>query len=65
MKKMGLFGGTYDPIHQGHVSLALGLAEALSLDGVVLMPTFVPPHKIKESMAPAEHRLAMCRLVAA
>lgn len=64
MKKMGLFGGTYDPIHQGHVSLALGLAQALSLDGVVLMPTFVPPHKIKESMAPAEHRLAMCRLVA-
>ena len=65
MKKMGLFGGTYDPIHQGHVSLALRLAEKLSLDGVVLMPTFVPPHKIKESMAPAGHRLAMCRLAAA
>ena len=64
MKKMGLFGGTFDPIHQGHIDMALRLAEQLELDGVVLMPTFVPPHKIKESMAAAEHRLAMCRLAA-
>lgn len=64
MKKMGLFGGTFDPIHKGHVSMALRLAQALELDGVVLMPTFVPPHKIKENMASAEHRLAMCRLAA-
>ena len=64
MKKMGLFGGTFDPIHKGHISMALRLAEALSLDGVVLMPTFVPPHKIKEDMASADHRLAMCRLAA-
>lgn len=64
MKKMGLFGGTFDPIHKGHVSMALRLAQALDLDGVMLMPTFVPPHKIKESMASAEHRLTMCRLAA-
>lgn len=64
MKKMGLFGGSFDPIHKGHVSMALRLAQALDLDGVVLMPTFVPPHKIRENMASAEHRLAMCRLVA-
>ncbi len=64
MKKMGLFGGTFDPIHKGHVSMALRLAQALDLDGVVLMPTFVPPHKIKENMADAQHRLEMCRLVA-
>lgn len=64
MKKMGLFGGTFDPIHKGHVSMALRLAQALDLDGVVLMPTFVPPHKIKENMASAQHRLAMCRLAA-
>lgn len=62
MKKMGLFGGTFDPIHCRHIDMALRLAEALDLDGVLLMPTFVPPHKIKESMAPAHHRLAMCRL---
>lgn len=64
MKKMGLFGGSFDPIHKGHVSMALRLAQALELDGVVLMPTFVPPHKIRENMASAEHRLAMCRLAA-
>ena len=64
MKKMGLFGGSFDPIHQGHVEMALRLADALELDGVLLMPTFVPPHKIRESMASAQHRLAMCRLAA-
>ena len=62
MKKMGLFGGSFDPIHQGHIEMLERLAEALELDGVMLMPTFVPPHKIRESMAAAEHRLAMCRL---
>ena len=65
MKKMGLFGGTFDPIHKGHISMALRMAETLQLDGVMLMPTFVPPHKIKENMASAEHRLAMCRLAVA
>lgn len=64
MKKMGLFGGSFDPIHKGHISMVLRLAETLQLDGVMLMPTFVPPHKIKENMASAEHRLAMCRLAA-
>lgn len=64
MKKMGLFGGTFDPIHQGHIDMALRLADQLQLDGVLLMPTFVPPHKIRESMAPAGHRLEMCRLAA-
>lgn len=64
MKKMGLFGGSFDPIHQGHVEMLERLVDALGLDGVMLMPTFVPPHKIRESMAAAEHRLAMCRLAA-
>lgn len=64
MKKMGLFGGSFDPIHQGHMDMALRLAQRLELDGVVLMPTFVPPHKIRRSMAAPEHRLAMCRLAA-
>ncbi len=62
MRKMGLFGGSFDPVHKGHVSMALRLAEALDLDGVMLMPAFVPPHKIRNNMASAHHRLAMCRL---
>ncbi len=65
MQKMALFGGTFDPIHSSHVSLARRLCRSLSLDGVLLMPTFVPPHKLKESMASAEDRLMMCRLATA
>jgi nicotinate-nucleotide adenylyltransferase len=64
MKKMALFGGTFDPIHRGHITMALRLADALGLDEVILMPTFVPPHKIKDSLADSEHRLAMCRIAA-
>lgn len=65
MKKMALFGGSFDPIHSGHVFMARRLADHLGLDGVVLMPTYVPPHKVKETMAPAEDRLVMCELAAA
>ena len=65
MKKMGLFGGTFDPIHESHVSMALRLCDALGLDGVILMPTYVPPHKLKTSMADAADRLMMCRLACA
>ena len=62
--KIGLLGGTFDPIHQAHIDLALGFAEALSLDRVILMPTGIPPHKLKPNTASADHRLAMCRLAA-
>lgn len=64
MKRMGLFGGSFDPIHQGHMDMALRLADTLALDGVMLMPTFIPPHKIRGRMAEPHHRLAMCRLAA-
>ena len=62
--KIGLFGGTFDPIHTAHIDTALAFADALSLDRVILMPTGVPPHKLKARAASAEHRLAMCRLAA-
>lgn len=61
-QRIALFGGTFDPIHNGHVRLATEFAERLSLDQVLFMPTFVPPHKLKTEMAPAIDRLAMCRL---
>ena len=64
MRKMALFGGTFDPIHRGHITMALRLADVLGLDEVVLMPTFVPPHKMKDTMADATHRLAMCCIAA-
>ncbi len=61
-QRIALFGGTFDPVHNGHVRLAREFAKRLSLDKVILMPTFVPPHKLKTEMAPAIDRLAMCRL---
>ncbi len=62
--RIALFGGTFDPIHSGHIELALAFARRLNLDKVLLMPTFVPPHKLKPHMAPAAHRLRMCELAA-
>ena len=64
-KRIALFGGTFDPIHNGHIELARKFAAQLSLDLVILMPTFQPPHKLKSDMAPAVDRLAMCRLACA
>ncbi len=64
-KRIALFGGTFDPIHNGHIDLAREFAALLSLDKVVVMPTFIPPHKLKSDMAPAVDRLAMCRLACA
>ncbi len=64
-QKIAVFGGAFDPIHEGHVQLALAFAQRLGLDKVLLVPTYVPPHKLRENMAPAADRLEMCRRVAA
>ena len=63
--KIALFGGTFDPVHTAHLRMAGMLADELSLDRVLFMPTFVPPHKVNVGMAPAEDRLEMCRLAVA
>ncbi len=64
MKQLGLFGGSFNPIHSGHLHLALGVRKYLQLDGVLLMPTGEAPHKDSSAYAPAADRLAMCRLAA-
>lgn len=63
--KIALFGGTFNPIHTAHLRMARMLADELSLDKVLFMPTFVPPHKLTADIAPALHRLEMCRLATA
>lgn len=63
--KIGLFGGSFNPIHNGHLHLAESVKNACALDRVLLMPTGTAPHKSSAEYAPAEHRLAMCRLAAA
>ncbi len=63
MKKIGFYGGTFDPIHFGHLFLALQLAEYHRLDKVLICPAFCSPFKKDHSpTASAEHRLEMVRL---
>lgn len=63
--KIGLFGGTFDPIHWGHLRSAEEVCEAFALDRVLFVPTARPPHKRGQTMAPAQDRLAMVRLAVA
>src|SRR5688572_1379985 len=59
------FGGSFNPIHIGHLLVARAVAEQKKFDHVLLIPTAIPPHKQQTAeMAAAEHRLAMCQLVA-
>lgn len=60
--KVGLFGGSFDPIHQGHIEPVLEAQRRLGLDRVVYLPTATPPHKRERSFAPALARFAMVEL---
>ncbi len=60
--RVGLFGGSFNPIHFGHLRSAEEDREALALDLVYFIPAASPPHKTEGELAPAEHRLAMVRL---
>ena len=62
---VGILGGTFDPIHLGHLEAAAGVREALSLDRVMLMPSRTPPHRAIEPRASVFHRFAMTALAAA
>jgi nicotinate-nucleotide adenylyltransferase len=59
--RVGVVGGTFDPIHLGHVAMAEAAADCAGLDQVFLVPAAVPPHK-PGAEAPAEDRLEMSRL---
>lgn len=63
MKRL-LFGGTFDPIHAGHLAVAEAAGRALGADRVSLIPAWISPHKSATSAAP-EDRLEMCRLAVA
>lgn len=65
--RIGIFGGTFNPPHRGHRHIAEDFREqmaesGLPLDKILVIPTFVPPHKAAPELATGEDRLAMCRL---
>lgn len=60
-RRIGLFGGTFDPVHLGHLRAAEDVRSRLGLDRILLIPSNVPPHKRRPGMASAADRLAMVR----
>lgn len=62
MMKVGLFGGTFDPIHMGHLRAAEEVREMFSLDIVYFIPVYMPPHKREKKIADYEDRMNMIRL---
>ena len=64
MRKIGILGGTFNPIHNGHLALGKAAMEQYGLEEVWLMPSKLPPHKSHFAMLSEEHRLAMTKLAA-
>ena len=62
MRKIGIFGGTFNPPHLGHVKAAESFNSTLPLDELLIIPDFLPPHKSLSGNVSAEDRLNMCRL---
>ena len=62
MRKIGVFGGTFDPIHLGHLAVARDAADQLGLEVVHFVPAARPPHKPDDDVSPAEHRVRMVAL---
>jgi nicotinate-nucleotide adenylyltransferase len=59
---IGLLGGSFNPIHNGHLHIANHVYQALQLNQIIFIPTGDPPHKPADSLAPAHHRLQMVKL---
>lgn len=62
---IGLFGGTFDPVHKGHLALARAAMERCKLHRICFVPANVPPHKQRRPLAPFVHRFAMLALATA
>ena len=54
MKKIGILGGTFNPLHNGHMYMAYESKEVLGLDEIILMPNFIPPHKDANERDPSD-----------
>ena len=62
--RIGVLGGTFDPIHNGHLDVVDAARRACALDTVLLVPARLPPHRAAAPLAPAAHRFAMAAMAA-
>jgi len=62
LKRVGLLGGTFDPIHNGHLDLAAKTAQLFDLQEVLFIPVSQSPHKLDDKPTPSRHRVAMLKL---
>lgn len=61
-KRVAMFGGSFNPVHLGHIGLAREYIKTLRLDKMLIVPTYIPPHKKTNEMADALHRYNMCSI---
>src|SRR5205823_8048257 len=62
MRRVAIYGGTFDPVHNGHVEVARQALKLFELDEVIFVPACVPPHKRNVNLTSAFHRFAMLAL---
>jgi nicotinate-nucleotide adenylyltransferase len=62
VRRLGFFGGTFNPIHRGHVIAAAQVRKRFSLERILFVPSFIPPHKTTREIASAEDRMAMVEI---
>jgi nicotinate-nucleotide adenylyltransferase len=64
-RRIGIYGGTFDPVHHGHLKVAEAVLSAFALDRILFVPAFTPPHKRKRMISSPFHRMAMLALATA
>lgn len=62
MSRIGIYGGTFDPVHHGHLITAQSVLELRKLDKIVFIPSFISPHKEELKISASEHRINMLKL---
>lgn len=62
MNRIGIYGGTFDPIHVGHLITAQSVLEIRKLDKIIFIPSFISPHKTDRASSSSKHRLNMLKL---